>query len=649
MVRTIFRKGAALVAGIATLLLYQATGYAAPYLPITCNFEEPSYQYHVQSSVLNTPTIRAYLYQGTNRFNPSNYFGRFCFGKNDNVADMVKVTGVVTTVTMPDGSANVVMDFPVATNQFSQPVEKWYSVVYLTNTTPGLFSFTRGWITIRKSPEINSSDSLPYSRAINGSLYGPFSGSFATWPFVVSNSVAGRITASDTSAWWTAAGGGITTLTASGGVVEVMGAGVSRVIGVTTAAVQRAATPLVTGLSNTQQLNVAAITGLTSTQQTHATWQGLIDVSQAVTRVMGVGMTSTQQVHATRLSGITTTQEAHTLQLAALDIESGGLTETQQTQQIWIGLSDVSQAVTRIMSAGLTSTQQTHNTWLGLIDPSQAVTRAMAAGAISTQQVHITQTVATAVHGMGSAAASNTAAFYHSSNPAGYVDGTITNTLGERVDVIATGKVGFASIGTIAPSNNADYVHASRTNEFLHAGNTNDFLTMLATAGFYTEGVIGQSPTIQINFGTGYSVGLKDAFGSALVSLTDLSSSVDNATGGLRGDIAANFVPFARTNSIGWFDPGPITGCYPIVKLFGTNTIENIYGASGQGHEWLGVGYVTNPTTCFVALTNLLISTTNAAAVFSMGIPSEHWLAINITNVGTVNSNFSLTIGVVPQ
>lgn len=142
-------------------------------------------QFHLKSSVLNTPDIYARLYVGTNAWNASGYTAKFMFGKNRNSDTMVTVTGVV---------GGTYVRFPVATNQFSKPVSEWYAAIVVSKTSPvETHSYAKGLITIDASPEVNATAALQDATPINGSAYGPFTGDFTNWPFAIKGDFGGYV------------------------------------------------------------------------------------------------------------------------------------------------------------------------------------------------------------------------------------------------------------------------------------------------------------------------------------------------------------------------------------------------------------------------------------------------------------------------
>jgi len=151
-----------------------------PYIRIDCDFDEYDSQFTVRGRVLNTTPVRAYTWQGTNVFDASGYSAYFSFGKDFNVTSMVVCTGAVSTS---------YIEFPITSNNFAHPVKEWYASVMLTKPADGsVHSMAYGALTIKAAPEVNASGTFFYQSAINGSAYGPFTGDFSGWPFIVTGS-----------------------------------------------------------------------------------------------------------------------------------------------------------------------------------------------------------------------------------------------------------------------------------------------------------------------------------------------------------------------------------------------------------------------------------------------------------------------------
>ena len=158
---------------------------ATPYLPFSIDVEKSGddRQFDIQSRVLSTPTLRFYTLQGTNVFNPQGYVSTFSFAEDWNATNMVKITG---------SNYSSYIDFSVSSNDFAYPIDKWYASILLTKPADGgVFSWAYGYISLKPSPEANANASFFYTHAINGSEYGPFTGSFTNWPFVLSGAFLG--------------------------------------------------------------------------------------------------------------------------------------------------------------------------------------------------------------------------------------------------------------------------------------------------------------------------------------------------------------------------------------------------------------------------------------------------------------------------
>jgi hypothetical protein len=163
---------------------------ANPYLPFSIDFEKSGddRQFDIQSRVLSTPTLRFYTFNGTNVFNPQGYVSTFSFAEDWNVTNMVKITG---------SNYSSYIDFAVSSNTFAYPVDKWYASVLLTKPADaGTFAWAYGYISLKPSPEANANATFFYTRAINGSEYGPFTGDFTNWPFALKGDYGGYVIAS---------------------------------------------------------------------------------------------------------------------------------------------------------------------------------------------------------------------------------------------------------------------------------------------------------------------------------------------------------------------------------------------------------------------------------------------------------------------
>ena len=153
----------------------------SPYKPIDANYERSDMQWDLESSVGNTPVIRAYLWQGdTNAWNGSGHTFTFRYGESEEALAMATVTGVLNSA-----MSNTVVDFQVRSNDFSKAITKWYSTIVATSNDYK-YTFAKGWLSLAKSPEISTPGAMYMSYLLNGSLYS-FTGSWAGWPFKWTN------------------------------------------------------------------------------------------------------------------------------------------------------------------------------------------------------------------------------------------------------------------------------------------------------------------------------------------------------------------------------------------------------------------------------------------------------------------------------
>jgi hypothetical protein len=170
------------------LLALAIKSFAAnPYIPFSVDFEKSGddRQFDIQSRVLSTPTLRFYTFQGANVFDPSAYVSTFSFAEDWNATNMVKITGT---------NYSSYVEFAVTSNTFAYPIDKWYASVLLTKPADGgTFAWAYGYISIKPSPEANANAVFFYTRAINGSEYGPFTGSFTNWPFALAGDYGGYV------------------------------------------------------------------------------------------------------------------------------------------------------------------------------------------------------------------------------------------------------------------------------------------------------------------------------------------------------------------------------------------------------------------------------------------------------------------------
>jgi len=158
---------------------------ATPRIPIDCNIELSDSQYTIVTKALNTPTIRATIMQGTSTFSAVGYNAYLSWGKDAYATNMVVVTGSVS---------EAYVDFNVQTNDLAYPIKRWYCSVMLTKPADGsVYSISYGYMTVLPSPEVNSTAILHRQFAINGSDYGPFTGSFTNWPFALVADYSGYV------------------------------------------------------------------------------------------------------------------------------------------------------------------------------------------------------------------------------------------------------------------------------------------------------------------------------------------------------------------------------------------------------------------------------------------------------------------------
>jgi hypothetical protein len=170
---------------LAVLLLASCAFSATPFLPISCNFEDEDQQFEIPAKVLNTPIIRAYTYQGTSAWSAVGYNAYLSFGEDSSATNMIVTTGVCYAT---------YIDFQIGSNTFARPVEDWYCAVMVTKPAiAGTYSIAYGSLTIKRAPEVNANASFFYTRAINGSEYGPFTGSFSNWPFALAGDYGGYV------------------------------------------------------------------------------------------------------------------------------------------------------------------------------------------------------------------------------------------------------------------------------------------------------------------------------------------------------------------------------------------------------------------------------------------------------------------------
>jgi hypothetical protein len=164
---------------IAAFALVAGVVFADPTLKYTVDFADNTRadQFHIYTSVQNTPVIEFSLFQGRTPYTPpAGTGGYLAYGRTDSDRAMTFVQNAVIT-----GS---VMRFETEPNDFPIHFNDYYCAVVLTNSQGGVVSFARGKITVRRSPEVSATAILARTYAINGAEYGPFTGPFLNWPFL---------------------------------------------------------------------------------------------------------------------------------------------------------------------------------------------------------------------------------------------------------------------------------------------------------------------------------------------------------------------------------------------------------------------------------------------------------------------------------
>lgn len=152
----------------------------------TANFSrtDESSQFHIFTSAMATPELRFALSQGTTPYAPTNGTGVYLrYGRSDSDPLMATLYGTLV------GSTAVIQ---AVSNDFPVPVDGWYAGLVLTSSVS--IVSVRGQITVRRSPEISAPGVLSKTYAVNGSEYGPFTGSFDNWPFITAGNIGGAIT-----------------------------------------------------------------------------------------------------------------------------------------------------------------------------------------------------------------------------------------------------------------------------------------------------------------------------------------------------------------------------------------------------------------------------------------------------------------------
>lgn len=288
---------------MAMLALISSAVAEIPYLDYEIDFQAQGNQFHVQSKVRNTPLLRFLPKLTTNAFAGAGYTYVFRFAKNDSADAMSSITGAWN-------AANGKIEFYVTTNSFARPVVSWYATVVAMSGTVAV-SYAPGLITIGRSPEIDTPGVLATLTAINGSGYGPFTGSFVGWPFPVESGSISQFTGETTSAglvWQSTTNGWGRwgpAVTATGAVSEVIatngitggGAGavtiqidtnfIKQLAGVTNEPLFDASPALGITSNNILQWNAAISTNTTGTISSTTILDGTIATNDLDTNVNG--------------------------------------------------------------------------------------------------------------------------------------------------------------------------------------------------------------------------------------------------------------------------------------------------------------------------------------------------------------------------
>lgn len=173
---------------LVSMLSISALGDIA-YRTIKIYMENPKASFSVDTFVADTTIVRAELWKDTtNRFDATGWVGYFRWGETIDLSDsqgMLTITGSVD-------SAGTTIDFTPVSNTFYKAVDDGFCAVYLRrdasnqNTT-----VAHGRLHVEASPEKTSVGKAARTFAINGSEYGPFTGSFSGWPFILSTNALG--------------------------------------------------------------------------------------------------------------------------------------------------------------------------------------------------------------------------------------------------------------------------------------------------------------------------------------------------------------------------------------------------------------------------------------------------------------------------
>lgn len=175
-----------LLAGL--LFATSAGAQTTPHRDFTLQWNSPSDVY-VEVNQYDTIPLRCYTYQGTSSWSSTGWVGymRWAASKSD-----MQINGGVTVTGI---SQNTYFDFIPVTNTFSKvftTAKPGYIEIYFSlpasNQTATIAS---GSLVVNDAPGKNANGKLASTFAIVGDSYGPFTGSFTAWPFVLTNGVGG--------------------------------------------------------------------------------------------------------------------------------------------------------------------------------------------------------------------------------------------------------------------------------------------------------------------------------------------------------------------------------------------------------------------------------------------------------------------------
>lgn len=169
----------------------------------TVFFSEEGPQFHINTSVGNTPTLRFYLYDLAELPTlASNYVWRYRWSTNPALSDVTYMGTLTGTVYAAGTSTNAgarttnYVEFTSYTTTFTIPKENGFAVLMSQQGTTGQLSYVWGRQTVKAAPEWSAGTLTGMTAAVQGDLYGPFSGDFSGWPFLSTGStvVAGSLT-----------------------------------------------------------------------------------------------------------------------------------------------------------------------------------------------------------------------------------------------------------------------------------------------------------------------------------------------------------------------------------------------------------------------------------------------------------------------